>query len=218
MTRHVLILGENTFPFHRIEAMGPLLSDAIGEEATVEITTDREMLSALDSYDVLVDYLTDSSFTDEQLDGLHAFIENGGGYFPIHCASDLTNTASDDPDELFDSREEPFPELRALIGGHFLTHPEQSEFEVIIEADHPITDGVTDFTVFDEPYQVDVTDDITVLATMNHPDLDAYPVLWTRTRGDGRICYLSLGHTEEALTNEAVQRIIQNALGWLTAH
>ena len=215
MTTHVLVLGENTFPFHRIEEMGPFLTEALGPDATVEITTDRQMLRELDNYDVFVDYVTDSSLTDEQLDGLHDFISAGGGYFPIHCASDLQNTASDDPDELFESLDEPFPELRALIGGHFLTHPEQSEFEVVIEADHPITAGIDNFTVFDEPYQVDVADDITVLATMNHPDLDDYPVLWTRTHGDGRICYLSLGHTEEALTNESVIQLVRNALAWL---
>ena len=206
----VLVLGENTFPFHGIDEKTAHFESILGEY-DVQVTTDRDALTG--DYDVLVDYLTDSELTDEQLDALLAHVENGGGYVGVHCASDLTSTAPDDPDELIDSREEPFPELRDLIGGHFLTHPEQSEFGVDIVGDHPVVDGVSDFSVYDEPYQVEVDDDVTVLATMDHPDLEEYPVVWTNESA-GRVAYISLGHTDEAFETPEFQRLLTNAIDW----
>lgn len=211
MTR-ILVLGENTFPFHAIDEKRPQFEAALdGHDVTV--TDDRDALTG--EYDVLVDYLTDSTLTDEQLDALLAHVERGGGYVGVHCASDLTSTAADDPDELLAEREEPFPELRDLIGGHFLTHPKQSEYGVDIVADHPITEGVDDFTVFDEPYQVEVGD-VQVLATMDHSDLEEYPVVWTN-EDEGRVAYISLGHTDEALEHESFVRLLRNAVAWADA-
>jgi len=213
MTR-VLVVGENTFPFHAIDEKRDAFAAAL-EGHDVTITTDRDALTG--EYDVLVDYLTDSTLTDEQLDALLGHVESGGGYVGVHCASDLTSTAADDPDELLDPREEPFPELRELIGGHFLTHPEQAEFGVDIVGEHAVTDGVDDFTVFDEPYQVEVDDDVTVLATMDHPDLEEYPVVWTN--GDaGRVAYVSLGHTDEALADDSFVTLLRNAVEWADAN
>jgi type 1 glutamine amidotransferase len=206
----VLVLGENTFPFHEIEEKANYFESVLdGHEVTV--STDRDDLTG--EYDVLVDYLTDSTLTDAQLDALLAHVEAGGGYVGVHCASDLTSTY--DPDDLIDSREEPFPELRELIGGHFLTHPEQSEFTVEVTGEHPVVAGVADFSVFDEPYQVEVDDDVRVLARMDHPDLESYPVVWTNESA-GRVAYVSLGHTDEAFETDAFRRILENAVSWAT--
>jgi type 1 glutamine amidotransferase len=213
MTR-VLVLGENTFPFHAIDEKRDAFAAAL-EDYDVTITTDRDALTG--EYDVLVDYLTDSTLSDEQLGALLDHVEAGGGYVGVHCASDLTSTAADDPDELLDPRDEPFPELRELIGGHFLTHPEQSEFGVDVVGEHPVTEGVDDFTVYDEPYQVEVDDDVTVLARMDHPELEAYPVVWTNESA-GRVAYVSLGHTDEALAHDSFVALLRNAVEWADAN
>jgi len=213
MTR-VLVVGENTFPFHAIDEKRDAFAAAL-EGYDLTITTDRDALTG--EYDVLVDYLTDSTLTDEQLDALLAHVAGGGGYVGVHCASDLTSTAADDPDELLDPRAEPFPELRELIGGHFLTHPENAEFGVEIAEEHAITEGVDDFGVFDEPYQVAVDEDVQVLATMDHPDLEEYPVVWTNDE-EGRVAYISLGHTDEALANDSFVTLLRNAVDWADAN
>jgi hypothetical protein len=211
----VLAIGETTFPFHDFDEISPMFEEALGDAVELTLTTDRDDLTDLGEYDVLLDYLTDSTLTDDQRDGLLSFVRGGGGYVGVHCASDLMSTAPDDPEDVLDTREEPFPELREMIGGHFLTHPDQGEFEVrIVDHEHPITANVDDFTVFDEPYQVECDDDVRVLAQMDHPDLDEYPVAWTKSFGEGRVFYLSLGHTEDVFQTEGFRSLLHNGIDW----
>lgn len=203
-----LVIGEETFPFHDFGKMEPLFEDAVGEVANLETTTDRDELADLSGYDVLVDYLTDSTLTDDQRDGLLSFVEDGGGYVGVHCASDLTTT--DDG-----GRDEPFPELRDLIGGHFVTHPEQGSFDVhVVDHHHPVSADVSRFRVWDEPYHVDVDDDVQVLARMDHPKLGDMPVAWAKEYYDGRVFYLSLGHDRPAFTCDGVRRFLANGIEW----
>ena len=214
MVNTALVVGETTFSFHDFEEMRPHIESALGDAVDATLSTDRADLADLSEYDLVVDYLTDSTLTDDQLEGLLGFVRDGGAYLGLHCAADLTSVHGGDGE--LDTREEPFPELRELVGGHFLTHPEQSTFGVDVVAEHPVVDGVDDFEVYDEPYQVEADDDVTVLARMDHPDLDEYPVVWVRPHGDGRVCYASLGHTEEAFAHEDYRRLLPNPDGWLT--
>lgn len=209
-----LVIGESTFPFHSFDEMGPQVEAAMGDAVAADLTEDRDDLRSLAEYDLVVDYLTDSTLTEDQQEGLLAFVEDGGGYLGVHCAADITSTY--DGDGGIDSREEPFPALYELIGGYFLNHPEQSTFGVDIVEDHPVTEGVSEFEVFDEPYQVEYDEErIQVLARMDHPDLDDYPVVWVRDHDDGRVCYVSLGHTEEALEHPDNRQLLRNAAGWV---
>lgn len=208
-----LLIGENSI--HPFDETAPRIVDALGESVTVTTSTALSDLESLDEYDVVVDYVTDNSVTETQIESLRTFVTQGGGYLPLHCAADLTSYIEDGA---FQSRAAPVPGLRDLIGGHFLDHPDISTFTVeIVEPDHPVVDGVPDFEVFDEPYQVDCDEaSVDVLARMNHPELpEAYPVVWTRSVGEGRLCYSSLGHTEEAFENEHHRRILRNAIQWL---
>lgn len=210
----VLAIGGTAFPFHDFEEVGARFEAVLGNAVDLTLTTDKDALSDLDGYDVVLDYLTDSTLSDEQREGLLAFVREGNGYVGVHCAADLTSTAPEDPEDVLDTREEPLAELRELIGGRFLDHPEQSEFGVeIVDDDHPITASVGGFTVFDEPYQVEC-DDVDVLARMDHPDLEEYPVAWTNSYGEGRVYYLSLGHTEEVFETDGFRSLLVNGVEW----
>lgn len=213
-----LVVGEDTFPFHELDEMAPEIETALGETVAVTATTDTAELAALDAseHDVVVDYLTDSHLPDAQLDGLRSFVADGGGYLGVHCAADLTS--AHDGGGGIDHREEPVPELRELLGGHFLGHPERSEFGVEIVGAHPVVESVDSFRVYDEPYQVEHdAEAVAVLARMDHPDpgMDDYPVVWAREVGDGRVCYTSLGHTTEAFEHDQHRRLLRNAIEWV---
>lgn len=211
----MLAIGGNRFPFHRFEDRGPTIAAAFDDLIDVTLTTAKADLTDLAAYDAVVDYLTDSTLSDDQRDGLVSFVEDGGGYVGVHCAADLTSTASDDPDELIDAREEPVPALRELLGGHFLTHPEQSIVDVrIVDHHSPITAGLEDVSVWDEPYVLDVDEDVRVLARMDHPEHADMPVAWTKHYGDGRVFYCSLGHGTASLTDDDVQALLRNGTRW----
>ncbi|WP_435361831.1 ThuA domain-containing protein [Haloarchaeobius sp. DFWS5] len=210
----VLLLGENSI--HDFDEKAPHIERALGDDAEVTVSTDISALESLAEYDVVVDYLTDSRLSSAAVDGLRSFVADGGGYLPIHCAADLTSYIDDDGE--FTSRETPHPELRELVGGHFVSHPEISTFTVTMtDSTHPVVDALDDFDVLDEPYQVDVDEDrVRVLARMDHPDLDEhYPVVWVHEYGNGRICYSSLGHTDEALDHESHHELLTNAVRWV---
>lgn len=214
-TPRALVVGGNRFPWHRFETMGPLLGDVLAEAGVAaDRTTDRDALAALDGYDLVVDYRTDSTLSDEQRDGLCSFVSAGGGYLGVHCAADLTSTASDDPDDPLDERDDPFPDQRDLVGGHFVDHPEQATFDVtVVDSHHPVTAAATDFSIWDEPYQV-APGDVRVLARMDHPDLGDTPVVWVHEYGDGRSCYCSLGHGPHAFANDGVRSLLRAGARW----
>jgi type 1 glutamine amidotransferase len=202
----VLVIGENQFDFHELSAKREYFREVFGDDVETTITTDRSALAAdsLADVDVLIDFLTDppTEYTGEILD----FVRNGGGFVGIHNAADVVTFV-----------EEPAEGLAVLIGGRFVDHPEQSTFGVSIQdPDHPITAGVADFEVYDEPYELRMEPDagIHLLADMEHPDMDGMPVAWTRREGDGRVFYCSLGHTDEAFETEAFQRLLTQGVHW----
>lgn len=223
MTVSVLAIGGNRFPFHRFERRGPTIRDALGDRVDVTLTTEKDDLAALEpdgegdgsGYDVVLDYLTDSTLTDAQREGLLSFVADGGGYVGVHCAADLTSTESTTQGEVIDHREEPVEGLRELVGGQFRTHPEQTTFAVrVVDHYHPVTATLSDFRVWDEPYVVDVDDDVSVLARMDHPEHADTPVAWVKRYGEGRVFYCSLGHGEPALTTPGVRALLDAGVRW----
>jgi len=202
-----LLIGENEFDFHRFDEKATAFATVLERAgATATLTTDRDALAELESYDVLVDYLTDPPMDDHQT-AVIDYVRGGGGYVGVHCASDVGSFV------------EPQDAYADLVGGRFVTHPEQSEFGVeIVDADHPITEGLSGFSVYDEPYQLEVDGDVRVLARMDHPheELAGMPVVWTRTEGDGSVAYCSLGHTDEAMGHETVRELLVRSVEWAT--
>lgn len=217
MSRRMLVIGGNRFPFHRFETNASYIADCLPSDLDLTLTTTKDDLRDLREYDAVLDYLTDSTLTDDQRDGLLSFVANGGGYLGLHCAAVLKTTTPTNPDAVVYHRDEPFPELRELVGGHFLTHPDQVTFDVrIVDHYHPVTASLSDLRVWDEPYVVDVDSDVRVLARMDHPEHADMPVAWTNQYEDGSVFYCSLGHDESAFTNNGVRALLANAARWVT--
>jgi len=198
-----LLIGDDEFSFHAFERLGPIIAEFLEAEGiAVTATTDWEDVRSVGEYDALVDYSTHNGRTSAQRDALLSFVRGGGGYAGVHPAADLT-AGVDDPD----------PEMEELVGGMFLDHPDQTDLPVHVVADHPVTERVGDFEVYDEPYRLRY-DDVDVLARMDHPELGDMPVAWVRRHGDGRVFYCSLGHDESGLEHDAVQRLVARGVRW----
>lgn len=207
----VLAIGSNRYPYHRFEDVRDILQEFLEakNDVTISLTTDRDELrwGNLQEYDVLLDYTTSGDLTDEQFDGLHRFVEGGGGYFVLHGAS-----------AVYYDTENPREEFEYLIGGHFIDHPDFGEVTVeIVDHNHPITAGVADYEILDEPYELSVHDDVRVLARTTHEEFGEMPVMWTKSYGDGKVFYFSNGHDEKAFTHETFQEIVSRGIAWTSS-
>ncbi len=139
--------------------------------------------------------------TDEQEKALAQFVERGGGYLALHCATAL-RWFGDKPCL-----------YRDLLGSSNRGHgAEDEKFEVrVVAPEHPVTQGVHDFTVVDQHHRPGLfADNLTVLLRTSGNNVHAY----ARTYGEGRICYLANGHHREVLESEPMQRLMTNASRW----
>ena len=212
MAIETLLLGENRFPYHRLEKFGPYIVQMFDEdEFSIEYTTDRDVLTdgTLEDLDVLLSAMTDNTLSTGEQDGLDEFVRGGGGFAGVHGASCLQNREDEEDDG-------PISTLRELLGGHFLGHPAQTRYRVAVtNSFHPITCDLDSFHVWDEPYRVATDEEVTVLARMDHPEFPDMPAVWTKGHGEGRVFYCSLGHDEHSLTNSAVAELYRRGVRWV---
>lgn len=177
---------------------------ALSQRDEFEITTIEEDLDALvapnlDAYDLIVFYYTVGEISDAQKNGLLNHIASGKGYVGVHSAADSFRGC---------------PEYRAMVGGHFVTHPRYREYQVsIVDSEHAITEGLDEFTVTDEQYITDYDPRVHVLASALWKG-DAMPVAWTKSWGDGRVFYLALGHDAKACQHEMFPILLQRGALW----
>src|SRR6185369_13481815 len=79
---------------------------------------------------------------------------------------------------------------------------------VILARDHPITSGLSDFTIHDEIYWgYRIQSDVTPLLTTTHAK-SGKPLAWTRTQGKSRVVYLQLGHDHWAYENANYRQLV----------
>jgi type 1 glutamine amidotransferase len=178
--------------------------DWLSQRDEFEITKVEEDLDALvapnlDPYDLIVFYYTVGEISDAQKNGLLNHIASGKGYVGIHSAADSFREC---------------PEYRAMVGGHFTTHPRYRDYQVnVVDSEHPITEGLDEFMVTDEQYILDYDRRVHVLASALWKG-DAMPVAWTKSWGNGRVFYLALGHDANACQHEMFGTLLQRGALW----
>ncbi len=134
-------------------------------------------------------------------------------------------------------------EIERQIGAKYVYGPHYpfQEFTINIGKEHPITKGVTDFTVADEFYRLEMLDPAAeILATYDARSVakggpekagvnktailetvawgntrPKAPVLYTRIYGKGKIVVNILGHDEQSLRNPSVVQLYKQSLEWL---
>ncbi|MDG4766372.1 ThuA domain-containing protein [Solwaraspora sp. WMMD406] len=196
---------------------------AVRVEESAEIYADAAELA---DTDLIVQCVTMSRITGEQVAGLGAAIVAGTGFTGWHGGIVDSFRASSD--------------YLHLVGGQFATHPgiqpcERSGAETdnflphsITITDlgrtHPITAGIADFDLVTEQYWVLHDDLIEVLATTTHPTRAWHPwqrpvtspAIWTRNWGAGRIVVTTPGHSLDVLEHPGVRTVIERGMVWAT--
>jgi type 1 glutamine amidotransferase len=158
-------------------------------------------------------YTSGGQFHTGQQRALADAVALGKGLVALHCS----NVMGWQGDGL-DPADRP---LFELIGNRYLSHgPGHHEGRHTIEivAEHPVTEGVTDFELFDEYYEFELADDkIEILAQRHRADGVAIPVMYVREVGAGRVVYLALGHDMRAWGEPPFRKLVRQALTWAAA-
>ena len=82
-------------------------------------------------------------------------------------------------------------------------------------SEHPITRGVTDFSVADEQHTPPYDRSKVHLLLQNRSDEGQVAAAgWCYEPGRGRLCHLANGHTRESLMHPMYQRLMRNAVVW----
>lgn len=187
---------------HDFKAVGAAVRvtlEAAGGFAVDYVEEDLDVLTRLDPYDLLVFHYTMGEITPAQLDGLLGWVASGKGYAGIHSAADSFRGCE---------------EYRAMVGGHFVTHPKYRDYQVsILDPGHPVTEGLDEFFVKDEQYILDYDPRVRVLATSLWKGA-AMPVVWTKTWGEGRVFYLALGHDGPACEHPMFKTLLTRGALW----
>lgn len=122
-----------------------------------------------------------------------------------------------------------FPRFRQIIGTKYYlkdtqvgdvlhkkgTYKHDVDIDVkIADKNHPITKGLSDFTIHDETYKnCWFAKNNHVLLTTDHPTSDK-TIGWVRYFEGARICTLQLGHDSKAYGNDNYRTLIERAIFW----
>ncbi len=172
-----------------------------------------ESATALKNYDAIVFTIYAAKYAAEKRDlpaqaqeNLLNFVKSGKGFFVQHLA-----TAS-------------FPqwnEFGKLCGRKWVMgtsgHGPRSVFESkIVDKEHPITKGLTNFTTDDELYaKLQGNEDIHVLITADSDwSKKTEPLVFVKNYGQGRVVHNAYGHDRKALMTPSVQKIILRGTEW----
>ncbi len=132
---------------------------------------------------------------EPQLQALLAFVENGGGFVPVHCASACWGRS---------------PKFVRLVGGRFQSHGGEEFTVANVAKDHPVLQGIDGFSAWDETYVHDEHAlDRTILQTRN-----GEPWTWVRTQGKGRVFYTAAGHDHRVWDLPAFQQLLRRGIEW----
>ena len=130
------------------------------------------------------------------------FVDKGGSFLNLHNSLGLYPPAG--------------PYLK-LVGGRYIGHGPYERFRIeVVDPDHPITEGVSDFTTADEQHTPVLYDEsqVHMILESRMDNGIAVPAGWVREVGKGRVCHLAAGHPAEPLFHPMYQRLMKNAVRW----
>jgi type 1 glutamine amidotransferase len=127
------------------------------------------------------------------------YVRKGGGFISLHSG----NTSK---------QGEAYSEF---VGNYFLRHPPRCGVDIEITASHPVTNGVKNFHIRDEHYQIVVMaqDAIELFRTRSDTGGDQVGG-YARELGKGKLCVIIPGHTVDVWYHEEFKKLLTNAIQW----
>ena len=205
----VLFLGHES-EHHNSNLYYPMLSRALGRDAIYfdYVTSVEEALGDADylgKFDALMLYANHGRIEPHQWKNLKEYVEGGGGFVPVHCASWCFGNE---------------PGFDKLVGGRFKSHQGAEFAAKIVKPNHPAMKDVKEFTAWDETYfhNNHNTENRTVLmvrdAMPGDPHTKPEPWTWVRTQGKGRVFYTASGHDQRVWSHSDFHQLIKSGILW----
>jgi type 1 glutamine amidotransferase len=151
----------------------------------------------------------DDLLNDTQQGAFERYIQGGGGYVGVHCAS--CNGGG-------------WAWYGELVGARFTNHPAIQKVTIKVENHaHPSTAGLPDAWVREEePYNFDVNPraNVTVLATFDESSYQGgsmgadHPIAWYHEFQGGRSWYTGLGHLSDGYMEADFAEFLLGGIEW----
>ncbi|HET7770736.1 MAG TPA: ThuA domain-containing protein [Chloroflexota bacterium] len=210
--RALLLLGQNAEQarqFHNQPEHWALLAAHLrAAELSARVMTDDVSVltpTELARYDVILNYSTGLSASDEQIEALLSAVQSGIGYVGLHAAT-VTFTQH--------------PRYLAMIGARFQRHDPIKRFTVrFVDRAHPITHGLDDYEHEDELYELTADYEnpknlIPVTGIRVLAEAEGHPMVYVKEHGAGRVAYLASGHDARSLAQPTYRTLFTRAIAW----
>lgn len=197
----ILVLGHESEHHNSEKLMMYLETPLFQKGINLTYTTDLNDLNSetLNNYDGLMIYANHDTISSEQESALKSYIEGGKALIPIHSASFCFQNS---------------PWYIETVGGQFSNHGTGDFTAKIVDAAHPVMQGISEFETWDETYvHSQLNPDMHVL--MERVDEKGKePYTWVREQGKGRVFYTAYGHDEKTWEKEQFQNLVANGILW----
>ncbi len=197
----ILVLGHESEHHNSEKLMLHLGTPLFQKGINLTYTTDLNDLKeeVLNNYDGLMIYANHDSISSNQESALKKYIQSGKAFIPLHSASWCFRNS-----EWFVK----------TVGGQFKSHGAEKFTAKIVDAAHPIMQGIEEFETWDETYvHSQLNPAMHVLMERVEGD-HREPYAWTLEEGKGRVFYTAYGHNEETWKQPEFQELVANGILW----
>ncbi len=214
--RVLLTYGGHDFQEKEFFAMWDALPGVSYTKAPLPQSADLLRPGLEKDYDAIVFYDMVKELSPTQQQGLIALLDRGIGVVSLH--HNLGGHLD-------------WPEYHQMIAGTWLSskrtidgrdcgpstyeHGQQIPVRVV-DKDHPITRGLSDFVIHDETYgNTYISPTVHVLLEADHPK-NVAPFAWVSHYGKSRVVYFQAGHDAAAWQHPSFQQVLERSIRWVT--
>ena len=205
----VLFVGHSAEK-HPSDLYYPILINALGRDAIWfdYVTTPEDAFGDaefLNNFDAVLLYANHGKIEPAHWENLKSYIEDGGGFVPVHCASWCFQN---------------IPEFDQIVGGRFANHKTGIFQPKTVNPEHDAIKDVPGFEAWDETYvhKNHNPQNRTVLQVREVAKEDNItepePWTWIRTQGKGRVFYTASGHDERVWNLPEFHELLKRGILW----
>lgn len=203
MKYKALLLGDySQAPYHPLKNIDEQLRNILNDSFEIYATEDFSILSgALEGFELIISYADrwNSTLSDSETGSLVSFVAKGGGLLVIHNGICISNRH----------------ELKSITAASFTRHPEATMLSFEMNNEHPISKGISNFEIHEEPYQYDFCNHIEKSVFLSYSyDEKQWPSGWNLNFGEGKIVCLHPGHNIEAFKEPSYKILINRSALW----